>query len=125
VGVIAVGRRHVVGPGWDQSADGARLHSRGRRKSAQILPEPNRALGQRPTRFSTAERSGWEAFEGNLSVMRFDHAFLIYAFALRPSNPTNWLCLLTPSLWKILRRWARPVLRAIRSVAHASARSLP
>ena len=43
-------------PEWDQSADGARLPQAGRcRKSARILPGPNRALGRRPTRFSTLD----------------------------------------------------------------------
>jgi enoyl-CoA hydratase/carnithine racemase len=39
---------------WDQSADGARLpQTRRCRKSARLLPGPNRALGRRPVRFST------------------------------------------------------------------------
>ena len=44
-------------PGWDQSADGARLpQAGGRGKSARILHGPNRALGRRQTRFSTPGR---------------------------------------------------------------------
>ncbi len=41
---------------WDQGADGAWLpQAGGCRKSARILPGPNRALGQRPTRFRTPD----------------------------------------------------------------------
>ena len=49
--------RATCRPGGHQGADGARLPQAGRcRKSARILPGPNRTLGRRPTRFSTPGR---------------------------------------------------------------------
>ena len=56
VGCVHRFARATCRSGWDQGADGARLpQAGGCRKSARILPGPNRALGRRPTRFSTPE----------------------------------------------------------------------
>ena len=47
VGCVHRFARAIRRPGWDQGADGARLPQAGRcRKSARILPGPNRALGR-------------------------------------------------------------------------------
>jgi len=57
VGCVHRFARATCRPGRHQGADGARLPQAGRcRKSARILPRPNRALGRRPKRFSTPER---------------------------------------------------------------------
>ena len=73
VGCVHRFARATCRPGGDQGADGARLpQAGGCRKSARILPGPNRALGPRPTGLRASGRRGWDAFEGQAWRTRFE-----------------------------------------------------
>src|ERR1700733_327664 len=102
---------------WNQSADGARFpQARGRRKSARILPRPNRALGRRSTRFLTPNsgRCGWDALEAKLACqdtegkleMKKDQRGINPAS--KPSGDGCVECLASPKGWWFhLRRCAK------------------
>ena len=76
VGCVHCLARATLRPGWDQGAHGARLpQAGGCRKSARILPGPNRPLVRRLTRLSTpfgADRGG-DASKVSGDVSHFLH----------------------------------------------------